>query len=205
LRPDPLRPDARPGSTRPDPLRPDARPAGGRPDPLNPDGRPDAGRPAAATAQPSDTGSPDSGRPEQMAPAALDQGRRRPDLLRPDARPTSARPDPIRTGRDALLASLERPLGAPRDAATGPDSPAAEPRRARGAAALIGAPVATTSPFDDDLDGPQDTPAVPSLAVLRPRLKSQPDGPAGASEKPRKRLPSWDDVLFGGAGARESS
>jgi hypothetical protein len=124
-----------------------------------------------------------------MAPAALDQGRRRPDLLRPDARPGSSRPDPIRSGRDALLASLERPLGSPRDAVSGSESSAVEPRRARGAAALIGAPVATTSPFDDDLDGPQDTPAVPSLAVLRPRLKSQPDGPAGAGEKPRKRLP----------------
>jgi hypothetical protein len=210
LRPDPLRPD-RPAAGRPDPLRPDARPGSTRPDPLRPDrptdGRPDAGRSAAQTASPGDTDTTPqvAERTDPMVPAALDQGRRRPDLLRPDARPTSARPDPIRTGRDALLASLERPLGAPRDAATGTDAPAAEPRRARGAAALIGAPVATTSPFDDDLDGPQDTPAVPSLAVLRPRLKSQPDGPAGASDKPRKRLPSWDDVLFGGAGARESS
>jgi hypothetical protein len=210
LRPDPLRPD-RPAAGRPDPLRPDARPGSTRPDPLRPDrptdGRPDAGRPAAQTASPRDTDTTpqDTERTDPMVPAALDQGRRRPDPLRPDARPTSARPDPIRTGRDALLASLERPLGAPRDAVTGTDAPAAEPRRARGAAALIGAPVATTSPFDDDLDGPQDTPAVPSLAVLRPRLKSQPEGPAGASDKPRKRLPSWDDVLFGGAGARESS
>lgn len=65
--------------------------------------------------------------------------------------------------------------------------------------------MATTSPFEDDPDAPLDSPSVPSLAVLRPRLKSQPDGPAGASDKPRKRLPSWDDVLFGGAGARESS
>jgi hypothetical protein len=112
-----------------------------------------------------------------------------------------------------LLASLERPLGAPRDtasAATGPapdtapqTAPGAPPRRARGAAALIGAPV---SAFDDDPDGPEhEVPAVPSLAVLRPRLKSQPPEPQGAADKPRKRLPSWDDVLFGSAPARESS
>jgi hypothetical protein len=230
LRPDPLRPDAtRPdgGRLRPDPLRPDAtRPGGGplRPDPLRPDAtRPDAGRPAAPDAGPAqpgvaadrgddadagrgDTADRATGPADPMAPAALDQGRRRPDPLRPDARPGSGRPDPIRSGRDALLASLERPLGAPRDATAGPEAPAAssagEQRRARGAAALIGAPVATTSPYEDDAE---DTPAVPSLAVLRPRLKSHPDGPATAGDKPRKRLPSWDDVLFGGAPARESS
>ncbi len=201
-RPDPLRPDRlRPDTGRPDPLRPDR---------LRPDGRPAAGRPAPldpATTQPGDGDSTGAERTEPMVPAALEKSaRRRPDLLNPDARPTATRPDPIRTGRDALLASLERPLGAPREAQAGTDAQVAgEPRRARGAAALIGAPVATTSPFDDDLDGPQDTPSVPSLAVLRPRLKSQPDGPATASDKPRKRLPSWDDVLFGGASARESS
>jgi hypothetical protein len=126
-------------------------------------------------------------------PAALDRSR------------TESRPDPIRTGRDALLASLERPLGTPRDAA--PEPAAQEPqRRARGAAALIGAPVPTSSPFEDDPDGPVDSPSVPSLAVLRPRLKSQPEGPGrGGDDKPRKRLPSWDDVLFGSAPARESS
>jgi hypothetical protein len=49
---------------------------------------------------------------------------------------------------------------------------------------------------------------VPSLAVLRPRLKAQGQEPAtgagGASDKPRKRLPSWDDVLFGSAPDRQS-
>jgi hypothetical protein len=129
------------------------------------------------------------------------------------ARRESARPgrglgpaDPIRSGRDALLASLERPLGKPREAAAvssdaGPAS-AGEPRRARGAAALIGS---APGGFDDDPDAIAETPAVPSLAVLRPRLKSQPPEPQGAADKPRKRLPSWDDVLFGSAPARETS
>jgi hypothetical protein len=208
LRPDRLRPDTgRPDRLRPDPLRPDStRP--GRPDPLRPDARPGGGRPALpdpGQSRSGDDGRPDAERPDLIAPAALNQGRHRPDPLHPDARPGSSRADPIRTGRDALLASLERPLGAPREQSGGPEGPAgAEPRRARGAAALIGAPVATTSPFDDNPDG-LDTPAVPSLAVLRPRLKSQPDGPSGSGDKPRKRLPSWDDVLFGGAPARESS
>jgi hypothetical protein len=197
LRPDRMRPDARPDRLRPDPLRPDsARPDRLRPDPLRPDARPDRAQ-------------PEPGRPQAdpMAPAALEKGRRRPDPLRPDARPEPGRPDPIRTGRDALLASLERPLGAPRDTADAQKAAAEPPRRARGAAALIGAPVPTTSPFEDDPDGPAEVPAVPSLAVLRPRLKAQPDNPGSAStgEKPRKRLPSWDDVLFGSAPARESS
>ncbi|HKT03281.1 MAG TPA: DUF3071 domain-containing protein, partial [Rugosimonospora sp.] len=63
------------------------------------------------------------------------------------------------------------------------------------------------SAFDDDADAPKEVPAVPSLAVLRPRRT----GAASAGQvdatgdKPRKRLPSWDDVLFGSAPARESS
>jgi hypothetical protein len=195
-RPDPLRPEGRPDRLRPDPLRPD------RPDPLRPDARPDRlrpdTRPAAAepATEPQRTGSDepatDQGRPQ--VPAALDR-------TRPE------RPDPIRSGRDALLASLERPLGTPREAAPAEHAaPHEPPRRARGAAALIGAPVPTASPFEDDPDGPVDTPSVPSLAVLRPRLKSQPEGPVrGGDDKPRKRLPSWDDVLFGSAPARESS
>jgi hypothetical protein len=201
LRPDPLRPDARPDSARPgrpDPLRPDARP--GRPDPLRPDARPTRVDPLAPDTRPAAAG----------APAALDRTADKPDPMLPAAlrqeapgRSDPTRSDPIRSGRDALLASLERPLGAPREAATDTPAGGPEPRRARGAAALIGAPVATTSPFDDDLE--PETPAVPSLAVLRPRLKSQPEGPASAADKPRKRLPSWDDVLFGGAPARESS
>jgi hypothetical protein len=148
--------------------------------------------------------------------------------MRPGAPETSRRPggrslgnDPIRAGRDALLASLDRPLGSSRGASTAEPSrrpgdggrhaadehaaPAAsagatEPR-ARGAAALIG-----RSPFDDDADQAKEVPAVPSLAVLRPRRTAAAAGDQPAGEKPRKRLPSWDDVLFGGApAARETS
>lgn len=129
--------------------------------------------------------------------------------------------DPIRAGRDALLASLDRPLGTGRGL---DDIPAeASPRQrpvAGGAAALLGGP---GSAFDDDNDRPKEVPAVPSLAVLRPRRTSTSSSGGGtgggaaatsgaaepgaaSAEKPRKRLPSWDDVLFGsGPAARESS
>ncbi|GAA1761309.1 septation protein SepH [Luedemannella helvata] len=107
-----------------------------------------------------------------------------------------ARPgrDPIRAGRDALLASLDRPLQ-PTGGTRSLEPLSTEPRR----------PAAVQpSAFEDDRDVPQQVPAVPSLAVLRPRrgpaAGEQPsdDAPA-AAEKPRKRAPSWDDVLFGGA------
>ncbi|MEE3919388.1 septation protein SepH [Micromonospora sp. BRA006-A] len=60
---------------------------------------------------------------------------------------------------------------------------------------------------------PKEIPAVPSLAVLRPRRTGPAAATGGAAAesteaggKPRKRLPSWDDVLFGtGPAARESS
>jgi hypothetical protein len=62
------------------------------------------------------------------------------------------------------------------------------------------------SACDVDSDGPgHETPTVPSLAVLRPRLKGAANEPTGSGDKPRKRLPSWDDVLFGSTPARESS
>ncbi|MFC4148805.1 septation protein SepH [Micromonospora mangrovi] len=128
-----------------------------------------------------------------------------------------ARPgrDPIRAGRDALLASLDRPLGSSSGRGLDPRSPAAQdaPRQRAvggGAAALLGG--GQGSAFDDDSDAPKEVPAVPSLAVLRPRRTGQAAAAAGGSEatdaagKPRKRLPSWDDVLFGsGPAARESS
>jgi hypothetical protein len=118
--------------------------------------------------------------------------------------------DPIRAGRDALLASLDRPLG--QNSGRGLEPAAQESRRpvAGGAAALLGG--GAGSAFDDDADLPKEVPAVPSLAVLRPRRTvgaQQGQGSESDSEetaKPRKRLPSWDDVLFGGGpAARESS
>lgn len=104
--------------------------------------------------------------------------------------------DPIRSGRDALLATLERPLGA---SGRGLDAPAAaaavDQTRSRSAGRA-------SSPFDDDTDAPKEVPAVPSLAVLRPRRTG---AEASGSEKARKRGPSWDEVLFGSPpAARES-
>jgi hypothetical protein len=117
-------------------------------------------------------------------PAAADAGRR----------PSR---DPIRAGRDALVAALDRP-GAP---GRGLDTPGERRVVAGGAAAMIGG---QGTAFDDEPDAPKEVPAVPSLAVLRPRRASA--AAEGTGEKPRKRLPSWDDVLFGGApAARESS
>jgi hypothetical protein len=122
---------------------------------------------------------------------------------------TAPRPtrDPIRAGRDALLASLDRPLG--QNPGRGVDPAASESRRpvAGGAAALLGG--GSGSAFDEDSDLPKEVPAVPSLAVLRPRRTvGQANQQSGDTDetKPRKRLPSWDDVLFGGGpAARESS
>ncbi|WP_327023145.1 septation protein SepH [Micromonospora sp. NBC_01739] len=125
--------------------------------------------------------------------------------------------DPIRAGRDALLASLDRPLGSTSGRGLEPRTPAAlagapdSPRQravSGGAAALLGG--GQGSAFDDDADAPKEVPAVPSLAVLRPRRTNTPSAAAAESTeaggKPRKRLPSWDDVLFGtGPAARESS
>jgi hypothetical protein len=115
--------------------------------------------------------------------------------------------DPIRSGRDALLASLDRPLGGGPGRAAEP-SVLGEQRRpavaSGGAAALIGG--GPGSAFDDDSDAPKEVPAVPSLAVLRPRRTSATADAPDQGSKPRKRLPSWDDVLFGtGPAARESS
>jgi hypothetical protein len=139
------------------------------------------------------------------------------DSPRRDTRPgeLSGRPgkaagrdrDPIRAGRDALLAGLDRPAGTSGrglEPAAAADAPPKRRPVAGGAAALLGGP---GSAFDDDADAPKEVPAVPSLAVLRPRRNA--GGAAsdpGTGDKPRKRLPSWDDVLFGGGpAARESS
>ena len=106
----------------------------------------------------------------------------------------TTRPDPIRAGRDALLASLDRPPAPGRSLEpTAPAAPAASVRP-------VSAPAG--SAFADDDDAAQEVPAVPSLAVLRPRrtAPAEPDGPT----RPRKRLPSWDDVLFGSAPQKSS-
>jgi hypothetical protein len=123
--------------------------------------------------------------------------------------PRSTR-DPIRAGRDALLASLDRPIGAGTGRGLEPTAPETARRPVSGgAAALLGG--GPGSAFDDDPDLPKEAPAVPSLAVLRPRRTVGATGqsggtPEGEEAKPRKRLPSWDDVLFGGGpAARESS
>jgi hypothetical protein len=127
-------------------------------------------------------------RPEPSRP-----GRGLAEPVRPGDKTRSA--DPIRSGRDALMASLERPL-APE---SGPGTPVAPGELAR--------PTRRVSAFDEDPDAPKEVPAVPSLAVLRPRAGRSPAAPEQpAADKPRKRLPSWDDVLFGSApAARESS
>jgi hypothetical protein len=161
-----------------------------------------------------------SGGHEPMRPPAEPAARREPAALRePAPRREPVRPgrgltperrlagpaqvpahdDPIRAGRDALMASLDRPLT--QDA---PAAPAAGPGE-------LARPVARPgSAFDEDPDVPKEVPAVPSLAVLRPRRTGSPaaapEAPGGTEKQPRKRLPSWDDVLFGSApAARESS
>src|SRR2546429_4308767 len=153
-------------------------------------------RPGRGLAPParSDSGRGDlsrGGGHEPMRPPAESAPRREP--VRP-GRGLGA--DPIRAGRDALMASLDRPLS--------PESPAAS------APGELARPPRPGSAFDEDPDAPKEVPAVPSLAVLRPRRTggaAAPEQPGAAAEKPpRKRLPSWDDVLFGSApAARESS
>ncbi|GII24970.1 septation protein SepH [Planosporangium mesophilum] len=133
------------------------------------------------------------------------------DTARRESRPGPGRGlgDPIRSGRDALLSSLERPLEGQSGGTRlnpGTPTPAADAGRqpARGgAAALLGSP---GSAFEDETESAQAIPEVPSLAVLRPRRTATPAaGTEPTGDKPRKRLPSWDDVLFGGSPARESS
>ena len=79
--------------------------------------------------------------------------------------------DPIRAGRDALLASLERPLGdAGRRRSLDPiAAPAAVGRLGRGQRRVPRRRRAARAVFDDDRDAAIEMPAVPSLAVLRPR------------------------------------
>lgn len=117
----------------------------------------------------------------------------------PGATDTARRPsrDPIRAGRDALIAAMDRPLG--NGPGRGLDAPTDAPRQRT--SHTVGG---SGSAFDHEPDAPKEVPAVPSLAVLRPRRQAT-EATQGTGDKPRKRLPSWDDVLFGGApAARES-
>jgi hypothetical protein len=138
----------------------------------------------------------DANRGHEVAPPRPDRAGHEP--MYPGVREARPTRDPIRSGRDALLASLERPLGTPASRSLDPMSaPAASvasaaasgdvPRRRPGGRAAV---------FDDDRDSAMESPAVPSLAVLRPR-RNPTDAPAG--DRPVKRGPSWDDVLFGAA------
>ncbi len=168
---------------------------------------PPAERPGRGLAPPSrpETGRGDLGRGSGHEPMRAPAASTRTDGTRPEPsrpgrglaeplRPEPLRADPIRSGRDALIASLDRPL-----TPEAPGAPAAPGELAR--------PVRRVSAFDEDPDAPKEVPAVPSLAVLRPRAGRPAAGAEQpGADKPRKRLPSWDDVLFGSApAARESS
>jgi hypothetical protein len=128
----------------------------------------------------------------------------------PGAASASNTREAIRAGRDHLLASLERERGSiAASRGLEPADPLSRRPAAGGAAALLGSGSGSGgSAFDDDPDLPKEVPAVPSLAVLRPRRTTGASGQeqGGDPNKPRKRLPSWDDVLFGSApAARETS
>jgi hypothetical protein len=137
---------------------------------------------------PSRPGEPAPGRPgaEPLFPA--------PDRRSADATPAEAVP---RRAAEPLRPSAERRPNAEPLRSTGasePGRPAArsEPIRPAG----LGEPRRSTTDthgagFAEDEAGGRELPAVPSLAVLRPRRNEQ--GATGA----RSRLPSWDDVLFG--------
>jgi Protein of unknown function (DUF3071) len=161
-----------------------------------------AERPTEILGQDPPTPQHGAGGHEPMRPAA--------DTARRESRPGRGLGDPIRSGRDALLATLERPLETPgghrlNPAAAAPAADAGRQPARGGAPAMLGS--APGSAFDEDADTAKAIPEVPSLAVLRPRrTTAPPTATEQGGDKPRKRLPSWDDVLFGGApAARESS
>ncbi|BCJ26265.1 septation protein SepH [Actinocatenispora sera] len=141
--------------------------------PLSAPSRPGESAPARPAAEPlfpaPERRSADTGPTEAPARRAAEPlrpaGERRPNAepLRPTGQSESARP--------AARSEPVRPAGL------------GEPRRSTSD---------TRGPgfVEDEADG-RELPAVPSLAVLRPRRNEQ--GATGA----RSRLPSWDDVLFG--------
>jgi hypothetical protein len=120
----------------------------------------------------------------------------------------AARPlrDPIRAGRDALLATLERPLGTPPSGGTRSLDPVMPAASVASAAASGEVPrrrsTGRSAMFEEERETAIDVPQVPSLAVLRPR-RTTPDGTV--TDRPVKRGPSWDDVLFGAAPAAKDA
>jgi hypothetical protein len=119
--------------------------------------------------------------------------------VRENARPVR---DPIRSGREALLATLERPLGTPATRRLDPvEAPAASVASAAASGEVPRRRGGRASMFEDDRDTALDVPAVPSLAVLRPRRNASDPPSPGERDRPVKRGPSWDDVLFGAAPA----
>ncbi|MFC4335134.1 septation protein SepH [Salininema proteolyticum] len=134
-----------------------------------------AGLPGSTSEQrTADGGLPGSATPATRAPSAV------PPIEAP-GRPQRA-DDPLR--RDRLREVLERPFDV-------------EPSEARGQRpAPLGLPGSTVAEE-------QESPEVPSLALLRPtEHKAEGQGAAlagsgGRSKRPRNELPAWDDVLFG--------
>ncbi len=128
----------------------------------------------------------------EVAPPRPDSGRSSHDPLFP-SEPARPGRDPIRAGREALLASLERPLKTSSGRTLEPRLPAASATPAPSAAATGEMPRRRSG--RDEREAAHDVPAVPSLAVLRPRRAAT----DATGERAGKRGPSWDDVLFGSA------
>ena len=148
-------------------------------------------------------------------PAPRPRGRRRPApttagtsrSTRRRDRPAHPRPDPGRPRRPARLARASAGLPGPTGRAA-PAGPAGRLGRVRGrdaarcrAAGPVAAPPSSTTSATAAID----VPAVPSLAVLRPR-RTAADAAAGRErDRPVKRGPSWDDILFGAAPAAKDA
>jgi len=147
-------------------------------------------------------GAPQGHRGHEVAPPRVEPSRGGHEPMVLDRR-EPARPgrDPIRAGRDALLASLERPLGT--SSATRSLEPLPAPAASAAASGELPRRRSGRTPiFDDERDTVHEVPAVPSLAVLRPR-RNAPDAATG--DRPVKRAPSWDDVLFGSTPAAKDA
>ncbi len=145
-------------------------------------------------------------RGHEVATPRPDAGRGGHEPIYPGVRePARSGRDVVRSGREALMASLERPLGTSHGRGLEPlGAPAASvasaaatgevPRRRQGARAF----------YEDDREtGSHEVPAVPSLAVLRPR-RVAPDA-TSSGDRPVKRGPNWDDILFGSAPAAKDA